>query len=165
MNIRALTVTKAVTALLVFVFITHYAESQETECILTVVTASTRIQYVVPESRFLASTNEWHSDVQPLPFDIHDYGIRAKEHLLQSNRFDGDLFLNQVFFSLKRKRLSPAGTNSGIMVERQVIQFRFVNMTSDGRSVLLDPVVMLLDGTIAEKRIIDNGTSFSHDRP
>ena len=130
---------------------------QDKECIMEIETERNHVRFFVPEDRFLAATNGWNPSLSTFPINIREYSEKARRHLIEGRQIHGKVALSGVRLGLKRRRDQKISTSGqvvyGAMVERWIVQFHF---EGDTPGKVLGPVVMLLDGTIAEEQHVQS---------
>ncbi len=117
------------------------------------------VEFLVPEASFRAAGNRWNPSTTPFPADIRASADKAREHLLKVRHLNGRLTLNSVAIRVR-------GRNE---VKCWYMEFYF-DLESPRESAIHYnfPVMMLLDGTIAEEHFVrgaapDNPASGAED--
>jgi len=119
-------------------------------------TKELNVDYYVPTQRYLAQTNAWSPTVEAFPPIIADYSRRGIQYLKERRQFRGNLSLGSFdAASIMYSFDSQGNRGIGTQVERWVLNFTFSSdqPNPDATSETFR-VVMLLDGTIAEQRLI-----------
>lgn len=114
------------------------------------------LEYHVPVSRFLAETNGWLPAAAPFPPVLSECSKRAANYLRETRRLKGDLTRFTLSAYLSMHSFDAQGNPGvGMQVERWVLTFTFSpDEWPTGANEATFRVVMLLDGTIAEERLI-----------
>ena len=117
------------------------------------------VEFVIPEASFLAAGNRWNPSTTPFPADIRASVDKARQHLMKVRHLDGRLTLNSMHISFR-------GRNE---VKCWWMEFYFDVESPRVSAIHYNfPVMMLLDGTIAEEHYVrgaapDNPASGAED--
>ena len=127
----------------------------EEESLVRFETGKYHSEHIVRSDRFRSLENAWDISM-PFPADVQKFALKAAEHLKQTRDLGGPVALVTINIHSKTPSRSRKGTADGPMGERWFIAFGFDSIATDGRYVPSQEltVVMLLDGTIAEERVI-----------
>ncbi len=141
--------------LILFAIATTLAGAADEESLVRFETGKYHSEHFVRSDRFRSLENAWDIS-RPFPADVQKFALKAAEHLKQTRDLGGPVALVTINIHSKTPSRSKEGTAGGLVGERWFIAFGFDSIATDGRYVPSQEltVVMLLDGTIAEERII-----------
>jgi len=108
------------------------------------------IDYIVPMTRYLAKTNEWHPASQKLPCDLHHLANLAHQHLKATQSIKSEVALVATAIDSIKQPSSTFSYENPVYIERWVVTLYFQSDRATERHL----VVMLFDGTIADERKI-----------
>lgn len=113
------------------------------------------IEYLVPLEKFLAERNAWNPGTENFPANIDDCLLKARKIVLET--YQGFEHADLSFIDIKQvtKPLPNDGNETKRpvhLVRRVAMSFHFL-VRGKAEVKLAEPVIMLLDGTVAEARI------------
>jgi len=119
-------------------------------------TKEIKIEYVVPADRFLAETNAWSPTGTGLSSVVSEYSRRGIDYLRARRQFQGNLSLFRFDATSAMESFDARGNvGLGTRIRSWVLIFTFASdEPNPAANSATFRVVMLLDGTIAEERLI-----------
>src|SRR5438270_917240 len=135
--------------------------------VLLVNTEKVRLEYYVPMNRFLSDANSWSPAQGPFPVNLADHFQKARQHLVQTRSLRGKVTLSAVSMHMmgqREIRQTSGRATYGPFLERWVISYTFSAHDRPENEIPHESLIVaiLLDGTIAEERLIrGSGTRIS----
>jgi len=108
-------------------------------------------EWVVPAARYLDPANAWDLDSQRLPTDLSHYCLIAKSNVMAGYKWSSTPELALLHIRQVSALVNPSD-GSTPPVQRVVLAFHFREPGMAPALGPVQPVLMLLDGTIAEAR-------------
>jgi hypothetical protein len=129
--------------------------SDEMVCIADHVSSTNgHLEYLVPKTRLLVTTNQWSPASNPFPVNIRQYAEKARDHLRILKGIRTPLRVIDIRIEPVGHSFQEAGTHHSNSALPWKIEFAFGFDDKNGELVRRHDlaVVMLLDGTIAEQK-------------
>ena len=145
--------TVAAGACLIFL---NQARSAEKACICEFKTEKVQIEYWVKKDQLQSRTNSWRPQAFSFPVNLKQYVDKAKQHLAETKKETNPLRLTDITIRSYTEQSAPPDKLDLLLPWHWYMTFIFAAPNPTGGEARRPDyqVVILLDGTVAEQKII-----------